>query len=129
MMKTVLKVSNNKEFKCHKNSLNARSKVFKNMLVKDHAFQESSSNSLKLKDVSDEAVEEMLKHVYSGKIPDDQTVLADDPLELADMCQLDTLKDGCIGNMIDGLEVENCISVFITINRLLLWFIIEHYMK
>ena len=86
-MKTVLKVSNNKEFKCHKNSLNARSKVFKNMLVKDHAFIESTSNTIRLKDVYDEAVEDM----------------------------------------IDGLEVENFISVFITINRLLLWFIIEHY--
>jgi hypothetical protein len=112
-------VSDNKEFKCHKNILKARSKVFKNMLVKDHAFQESSSNSLILKDVSDEAVEEMLNHVYSGKIPDDQTVLTDDLLKLADMYQLDSLKDACIGNMIDGLEVENCISVYIMIDRLL----------
>ena len=61
----------------------------------------------------------MVKHIYSGKIPEDPAVLSEDLLKLADMYQLDTLRRECISNMIEDLDVENCVSTFVMIDRLL----------
>merc|ERR1719483_383686 len=57
-------VSENEEFKCHKAILRARSPVFRNMLVKGNNFLETATNTIKMKDTSDAAVGEMVKHIY-----------------------------------------------------------------
>jgi hypothetical protein len=111
--------SENMEYKCHKIILKARSPVFKSMLVSEHSFLESKTNTVKLKNYSDDAVKNMIIHIYSGSIPEEPTVMSEELLTLADMYQLGKLKEACIGNMINCLKVKNCISAFIMIDRIL----------
>jgi len=105
------------KFKCHKNILSARSEVFKNMLA-PHTL-ESQTNTIRLEKVPAEAVNEMIKHIYTSEIPSDPEILSVDLLQLADMYQLVSLKDACVENLLASLDVPSCISTFI---------IMDHYL-
>lgn len=110
-------ISDNMKFKCHKNILSARSEVFKNMFSKDHDFLESSNNEIHMKDVPDKAVGDMVKHLYTGDIQDDPSVLTKELLQLAAMYQLDSLKAACMENLITNFGMKNCISTFIMVDQ------------
>ena len=110
--------SENMEYKCHQNILKARSPVFRGMLANQH-FLESETNTVKLKNYSDQAVANMIAHMYTGSVPEAPPAMSEDLLTLADMYQLDTLKKACIGAMIDCLNVTSCITTFIMIDRIL----------
>jgi len=108
----VLVVAEGREFKCHKNILSARSEVFKNTL--GHDTLERNKNEIVIKEVTAQAVEDMLKYLYSGEIPKNLTT---DLLHIADMHQLHPLIDACLKNLIESLDVASCISTFILVDR------------
>jgi len=103
-----------KVFKCHRNILCARSMVFKSILLGD--TQENVEKKVEIKDTTVEAVEEMLKYIYTGKIPEDEQ-LNSDLLQLADMYVLDTLKIACGEGILAKLNISNCIPSYIMIDR------------
>eukprot|EP00092_Neocalanus_flemingeri_P017616 GFUD01019059.1.p1 GENE.GFUD01019059.1~~GFUD01019059.1.p1 ORF type:complete len:352 (-),score=73.85 GFUD01019059.1:131-1186(-) len=106
-----------KVIKCHKIILCARSGVFKNMLSGDTL--ENLKREVPIEDSSSEAVEEMLKYIYTGEIPDSDKldVLNIELLHLAEKYHLDTLKFACGGSIVSSLTVSNCISSFISVER------------
>lgn len=104
-------------YHCHKNILSARSEVFKNMLGPDTL--ETKTDTIEMKEVGTEAVKNMLKHVYSGEIPEDPEILTTDLLNIADMYLLDSLKEACLESLVQRLEVSSSISTFILVDRYL----------
>eukprot|EP00092_Neocalanus_flemingeri_P022976 GFUD01024908.1.p1 GENE.GFUD01024908.1~~GFUD01024908.1.p1 ORF type:complete len:344 (-),score=73.94 GFUD01024908.1:88-1119(-) len=108
-------VCHGKVFKCHKNILSARSTVFKNMLSGETL--ENLNGEVPIEDSSTEAVEEMLKYIYTGEISDKLDVLDLDLLYLAAKYLLDPLKFACGESIVSSLTISTCISSFITIDR------------
>eukprot|EP00092_Neocalanus_flemingeri_P022975 GFUD01024907.1.p1 GENE.GFUD01024907.1~~GFUD01024907.1.p1 ORF type:complete len:344 (-),score=84.70 GFUD01024907.1:66-1097(-) len=110
-------VCSGKVFKCHKNILSARSTVFKNMLSGETL--ENLNGEVPIEDSSAEAVEEMLKYIYTGEIPDSDKldVLSIELLHLAEKYHLDSLKFACGGSIASSLTISTCISDFITVER------------
>ena len=111
----VLVIAEGKEFKCHKNILCARSEVFKNML--GHDTLERNMNKIVIKEITAKAVGDMLKYLYSGKIPDDPNHLTTDLLQIADMHQLHPLMEACLNSFIESFDVPSCISTFILVDK------------
>ena len=105
-----------KEFKCHKSILCSRSRTFKDMLLKESL--ENTTGEVIIRDSAVEAVEAMLKHIYTCDIPSnlDQEMNLH-LLQLADMYCLDRLKSACAENIVNSLSIANCISSFIAISR------------
>eukprot|EP00092_Neocalanus_flemingeri_P017618 GFUD01019061.1.p1 GENE.GFUD01019061.1~~GFUD01019061.1.p1 ORF type:complete len:348 (-),score=86.51 GFUD01019061.1:62-1105(-) len=110
-------VCHGKVFKCHKTILCARSDVFEKMLSGDTL--ENLNREVPIEDSSAEAVEEMLKYIYTGEIPDSDKldVLNIELLHLAEKYHLDPLKFACGGSIVCSLTVSSCISDFITVER------------
>jgi len=113
----VLVRAEDQEFKCHKNILSARSEVFKNTLA--HDTIESESNTIVVREVPAIAVEDMLKYIYTGKLPADPKRLTFDLLNAAEMYQIPSLKEACMQNLVESLDVPSCISTFILVDRFL----------
>ena len=111
----VLDIAEGKKFKCHKNILSARSEVFKNTL--GHDTIESNRNEIVMKEITADAVEDMLTYLYTGEIPNDPKNLTTELLQIADMHQLHPLKEACLKNLVGSLEVASCISTFILVDR------------
>eukprot|EP00092_Neocalanus_flemingeri_P022978 GFUD01024910.1.p1 GENE.GFUD01024910.1~~GFUD01024910.1.p1 ORF type:complete len:347 (-),score=94.59 GFUD01024910.1:66-1106(-) len=110
-------VCHGKVFKCHKTILCARSDVFKKMLSGDTL--ENLNKKVPIEDSSAEAVDEMLKYIYTGEIPDYDKlgVLNIELLHLAEKYHLDPLKFACGGSIVTSLTISTCISDFITVER------------
>ena len=108
-------IAGNEKFYCNKDILSARCAVYKNMLGPNTL--ESESNTIEVREVPAEAVESMLKFIYSGEIPDGPEMLTLDLLNLAEMYLLDHLKEACLKSLIESLEVSSCISTFILADR------------
>eukprot|EP00092_Neocalanus_flemingeri_P095183 GFUD01121092.1.p1 GENE.GFUD01121092.1~~GFUD01121092.1.p1 ORF type:complete len:351 (-),score=71.20 GFUD01121092.1:117-1169(-) len=108
-------VCSGKVIKCHKTILCARSAVFKNMLSGDTL--ENLNREVPINDSSVEAVEEMLKYIYTGEIPDKIDELNVELLYLAEKYQLDPLKFACGGSIVSSLTISTCISSFVTVER------------
>ena len=64
----VVFVVGDKEFLLHKTVLAARSEVFAAMFQSD--LEEAKEGRVKIPDVSVEVFEQLLRYIYSGKIPD-----------------------------------------------------------
>jgi len=109
----VLVKAEQQEFKCHKNILGARSIVLKNMLA--HDTVESQTNTIVVRDITAEAVQDMLKFIYTGKFPSDPRSRLVDLLHASDMYQIDSLKDACLARLV--FNVPNCISTLILVDR------------
>lgn len=108
-------VCNGKVFKCHRIILCARSSTFSNMLLGD--MRENDEKKVDMKDTTVEAVEEMLRYIYTGEISESVDKLNEDLLQLADMYDLNTLKTACGEVILSKLEVSNCISSYIMADR------------
>ena len=82
------------------------------------SFLENSTGEIIIRDSAVEAVEAMLKHIYTCDIPSN---LGQEMnlhlLQLADMYRLDRLKSACAENIVNTLSIANCISSFIAIHR------------
>jgi len=111
----VVIIAGKEKFYCHKNILSARCEVFKNMLAPNTL--ESESNSIEVKEVTAEAVESMLRFIYTGEVPDDPEKLTIDLLNIAEMYLLGHLKESCLRSLVEKLEVSTCITTFIMADR------------
>ena len=83
----VVVIAGNEKFYCHKNILSARCEVFNNMFAPNTL--ESESNTIDMKEVTAEAVGNMLKFIYTGEVPDDPEKLTIDLLNIAEMYLLE----------------------------------------
>ena len=63
------------------------------------------------------AVEDMLKYIYSGEVPEDPKSLTTDLLHIADMHQLHPVVEACVKNLVVSLDVSSCISTFMLVDR------------
>jgi len=108
-------IAGEKHFKCHKVILSARSEVFKNTLGPNTL--ESQTNTIVIKETPAQAVETMLKYIYSGNIPEDPEGLSSDLLHIANMHLLHPLVEACLKNIVDNLDVSSCISTFMLVDR------------
>jgi len=113
----VVVIAGDKEFKCHKIILSARSEVFKNTLA--HNTIESNSNTIEIRETPAKAVEDMLKYIYSGDVPQDPESLTTDLLHIASMHQLQPVMEACLRNLVDHLDISSCISTFMLVDRYL----------
>eukprot|EP00092_Neocalanus_flemingeri_P014553 GFUD01015702.1.p1 GENE.GFUD01015702.1~~GFUD01015702.1.p1 ORF type:complete len:350 (-),score=76.69 GFUD01015702.1:121-1170(-) len=104
-----------KVIKCHKIILCARSSVFKNMLSGETL--ENLNGEVIMNDSTVEPVEEMLKYIYTGEIPEKLDVLNLDLLYLTEKYQLIPLKFACGGSIVSSLTISTCISSFVTVER------------
>ena len=92
------------------------SEVFKNTLF--HNTLESERSTIEMKEIPAKAVEDMLKYLYSGEIPEDSS-LSIDLLHIAEMHQLQPLKEACVKNMMERLDVSSSIPILILVDRYL----------
>ena len=82
-----------------------------------HNTIESELNTIEVKEVPAEAVETVLKYIYTWEVPEDPAKLTFDLLQIAEMYLLDDLKEACWKSLVDRLEVPSCISTFILADR------------
>eukprot|EP00092_Neocalanus_flemingeri_P017617 GFUD01019060.1.p1 GENE.GFUD01019060.1~~GFUD01019060.1.p1 ORF type:complete len:347 (-),score=78.78 GFUD01019060.1:221-1261(-) len=111
----VVIICDGKVIKSHKTILCARSTVFRKMLSGETL--ENLTREVKITDASVEAVEDMLKYIYTGEITDDLDLLNPELLYLAEKYGLSSLKFACGGSIVSSLTVSNCISSFISVER------------
>ena len=74
-------------------------------------------NEIMIEEIPAEAVEAMLKYLYSGEIPNDPKHLNTELLQIADMHQLHPLMEACLKTLVESLDVPSCISTFILVDR------------
>jgi len=111
----VLVIAGDREFKCHKNILGARSEVFKNTVA--HNTVESNTNTIVIKESPAQTVEDMLKYIYSGDVPKDSKSLTTELLHIASMYQLQPVVEACLKNLVESLDVASCVSTFMLVDR------------
>ncbi|KAI1296509.1 BTB and MATH domain-containing protein 43 [Halotydeus destructor] len=87
---------------CHKAVLIARSDVFE-VMIADHPTLEKINNEVKLDDIDETVIKEMLKFIYTDKIPK-MSEFAYDLLIVADRFNLQRLKMECEDHLIENLK-------------------------
>ena len=99
-----------KEFPCNKTVLALKSKVFKaNFEMKDS--KEIQDGQIKIRDISDKALEVMVTFMYTHDIKDEDVCI--DLLVLADQYDIETLRKIAVPKIIQQLDRDNCLDVFI----------------
>jgi hypothetical protein len=100
-----------KEFKVHKNILAAASPVFLKMFTTD--MEESRKGECKIDDFNPETFEEMLRFIYSGKLPENVKDPSIDLLyEIAHFYEIKGLKEMCKLGIKVELSQENALEMF-----------------
>lgn len=95
--------------KSTQNFLSARSPVFKAMITGD--FQEKSKNQAKLTDFSPESFLDFLNFLYTDNVQDIKTHVLD-LLQMANLYQVNGLRELCEKTLLAGLTEENAGDVF-----------------
>jgi len=93
-------------FPCHRAILAARSEVFKAMLSSE--WEESSTSSIEISDLSSETIENTLEYIYTGQIE-----LHYNPLDLykaAHKYLLEDLKTWCEDKMCGSINADNVVE-------------------
>lgn len=92
----------------HKFVLTAISPVFYAMLKND--MKEKQESSIKIQDITYEALEEMLRFMYCGKVEKLDQKNVGCLLSAAEKYQIIYLKDICVEFLIKNLKIENALS-------------------
>ncbi|GAU98840.1 hypothetical protein RvY_09930 [Ramazzottius varieornatus] len=106
----VILTTANRELKAHKSILASRSRVFAAMF--GHEMEESKTNKVKIDDVQEDVLEEVLRFIYTGRAPNMEK-MADELLAAADKYELDRLKVQCEESLWTNLSVEHVSDVLI----------------
>ena len=85
------------------------------MLARDTL--ENLTNTIDIKNIPSDAVEDMLKFIYTGTLPEDAKSENIDLLHAADMYELGALKEACVTILVESLDVSTCISTLIMVDR------------
>ena len=109
-----------KEFKCVKAILAARSKVFLSMFK--HDTKEAKLNCVDVEDVSPDVMGFILRYIYSGRIPDQSDALLKnvEPIELlagADKYGLMDLKAACETEILENLTMDGICYILVMADR------------
>lgn len=96
-----------KEFRVHKIVLATRSSVF--MAMFENKMQEHQLNQVIIEDFSAESVEEFLKFLYTGEIPDQKNAM--ELFALASKYDVAQLKQICNDNILKNLDESNALEV------------------
>lgn len=103
----VIKVEDT-EIRAHKVILASCSKYFRAMFTTD--LKEGSENVVELKDVSEDAVQKVINFMYTGRIQI-ITESVQELLHVADLFDLQEVREACTDTLIRNLSPENCISM------------------
>lgn len=97
-------------FHAHKAVLIARSEVFAAMLNND--MLEKQKNSIEIVDMSHHTMEEFLKYLYTGTLPELNMDIATRLYEAGDKYAVETLKSRCTHFFREHLEEMNACMLF-----------------
>jgi len=100
----------NSELPAHKFILSARSSVFRAMF--SHSFREASEGRVALTEYDGALVEELLRFLYTGRVQDPATC-AVELMALADMYDLEELKQMCFAELHPKISPSNVVAVLI----------------
>ena len=96
----------------HKVVLSSRVPYFDKMLSSD--MVESKTGVIKMQDAEPEPFKQVLRHIYSGKLPDNLETSALNILPFADKFDLTDLREACVYWMERGLKASNAVATLIT---------------
>ncbi len=100
-----------RNFKAHKDILSARSPVFAAMF--DHPTKENLSDVVDIHDIEPEVFEEVLRYIYTNRVPSlRMEATAVELLAAADKYLLPKLKQECKHHLTNRMSAENCVKVF-----------------
>jgi speckle-type POZ protein len=101
-----------REFPAHKNILASRSKYFAAMF--QHPMKEQSTNQVKIEDIEPEVFQELLRFIYTGRVPLDKLqTMAASLFISADKYLLDQLKMKCENYLLHHMSAENCVILLL----------------
>jgi len=103
-------ISNEQEFKCHRNILSCRVPAFAMMLRGETA--ENQTSTINIGDWHPEVVQLMIEYLYTGVIPDVPARIEIDLLKLAVKYDLTPLAESCGFGVIKNLTVENFLPTY-----------------
>jgi len=103
-------ISNEHEFKCHRNIISCRVPAFAMMLRGETA--ENQTSTINIGDWHPEVVQLMIEYLYTGVIPDVPARIEIDLLKLAVKYDLTPLAESCGFGVIKNLTVENFLPTY-----------------
>ena len=102
-----------RDFPAHKNILAARSEVFAAMFK--HPTKENLTNQIKIEDIEPDVFHEMLRFIYTGRVPLKMLeTMAASLFIAADKYLLDELKIECENYFTHQMSPENCVVLLLT---------------
>ena len=101
---------NGNVFHCHKFMLAKKSDVFDAMF--SHDFAETVSNKVIITDLDSEAVMEMLRFIYTGKVQNMEKVNKM-VLAAADKYNIADLKESCEKSLCNGMTIDNVCNLLL----------------
>lgn len=105
-----IEVVNGSKFPCHKFMLARKSDVFDAMF--SHNFEENQKNKVVIVDLESEAVLEMLRWIYCGRVYQMEKVNKM-VLAAADKYNITDLKESCEKSLCNSMTVENVCSLLL----------------
>jgi speckle-type POZ protein len=101
-----------REFPAHKNILSARSQYFAAMFK--HPMKENSTNQVKIEDIDPEVFDQLLRFIYTGRVPLDKLeTMAAELFIAADKYLLDELKMKCENYLLSQMSPDNCVILLL----------------
>jgi len=107
--------SGSREFPCHRVILRARSRVFNSGITVN--MLEGTEGRWDVKDSNPQAVDAMMKHIYTGDIPEEVKLRPLELLQLANQYELEDLEEATRDIILTRLTVENAVTTLIEIDR------------
>ncbi|XP_058810766.1 protein roadkill-like [Phymastichus coffea] len=107
-------VAGNQEFPAHKAILSTRSSVFAAMF--HHDMKEKHADTVTISDIDSKVIKELLRFIYTGKIYDFDDV-CQNLLVVADMYNIEPLKNACLNHMLRCINMESAIDNLIFADR------------
>jgi speckle-type POZ protein len=101
-----------REFPAHKLILAARSKFFAAMF--QHPMKEQSTSQVKMEDIDPEVFDQLLRFIYTGRVPLDKLqTMAAGLFIAADKYLMDELKMKCENYLFSQMSPDNCVILLL----------------
>jgi speckle-type POZ protein len=101
-----------REFPAHKVILSARSQYFAAMF--QHPTKENSTNQVKIEDIDPEVFDQLLRFIYTGRVPLDKLeTMAAGLFIAADKYLMDELKMKCENYLLHHMSPDNCVILLL----------------
>ncbi len=101
-----------REFPAHKSILTTRSQYFAAMFK--HPTKENSTNQVKIEDIEPEVFDQLLRFIYTGRVPLDKLeTMAAGLFIAADKYLMDELKMKCENYLLSQMTPGNCVILLL----------------